>query len=60
MFLEREKYPLIASGAKHPTFQEYLEIIQFESQDGLNFLATVYDSIELWQDPQIIDIFSLD
>jgi len=72
MYFERERYPLIASlirdenlaevikmpeGKKHPTFQEYLEIIQFENQGGLNFIATVYDSIELWQDPQVIDIF---
>ena len=74
MYLERERYPFIASlirdknlaelmkmpaGAKNSKFQEYLEIIQFKSPDGLNFIATVYDSLELWQDPQIIDIFSL-
>src|SRR5512140_907166 len=47
-------------GAEHPTFEEYLEIVQFQSQDEKNFIATVYDSIELWQDPQIIDIFPLD
>jgi hypothetical protein len=75
MFLERDRYPFIVSlirdknlaelmkmpeGIKHPTFQEYLAVIQFKSQDGLNFIATVYDSIELWQDPQIIDIFPFD
>ena len=47
-------------GIKHPTFQGYLEVIQFKNQDGLNFIVTVYDSIELWQNPQIIDIFPFD
>jgi hypothetical protein len=73
MYFEREKYPLIISlikdqnlstlsklpqGVMHNSFQEYLEIVQFESQDGQSFIATVYDSMELWQNPQIIEIFS--
>lgn len=75
MYLDRAKYPHIISllqdkdlaqlikipeGIQHPTFPEYLEIVQFQSQDGQNFIATVYDSLELWQDPQIIDIFPID
>lgn len=74
MYLERANYPHIVSliqdkdlaqlmkmpeGAQHPTFQEYLEIVQFQSQDGQKFVATIYDSIGLWQDPQIVDIFPL-
>ena len=74
MYLERERYPLIVSlmenknlaelmklpeGAMPPTFPEYLEIVQFESQDGRSFIATVYDSVELWQNPEIIDVFLL-
>lgn len=72
MSFEREKYSFIASlikennlaalveipeGKVHSTFQEYLEIMQFRSQSGLNYIVTVYDSIELWQNPEIIDIF---
>ena len=73
-YFEREKYNSIASlikeknlagviempeGEKNPIFQEHLEVMQFRSQSELDFIVTVYDSIELWQDPQIIDIFPL-
>jgi hypothetical protein len=34
--------------------------MQFRSQSGLNYIVTVYDSIELWQNPEVIDIFPLD
>jgi hypothetical protein len=72
MYFERDKYLAIASlikeqnlaqlmampeGDRHPTFPEYLAIMQFENQSGLNFIVTEYDSIELWQNPQVIDIF---
>ena len=75
MYFEREKYPSITSlikeknlgdlsdmpeGNMHPTFQEYLEIMQFQSQSGQDYIVTVYDSIELWQNPEVIDIFPLD
>jgi len=75
MYFEREKYASITSlieeknlagladmpeGNMHPTFQEYLEIMQFLSQSGQNYIVTVYDSIELWQNPEVIDIFPLD
>ena len=74
MYLEREKYPLIVAlikeknlaaliempgGNRHPTFQEDLEIMQFQNQSGLKFIVTVYDSDELWQNPQIIEIFPI-
>jgi len=74
MYFEREKYTSIAllikeknlgeviampEGHKDPTFQEYLEIMQFRSQSDVDFIVTVYDSIELWQDPQVIDIFPI-
>jgi hypothetical protein len=29
----------------------------FSDQRGQGFIVTIYDSIELWQDPQIIEIF---
>ena len=72
MYFEREKYPAIASliqgqnlaelaeikgNTLNPEFPEYLEIMHFESQLGQMFIVTVYDSIELWQDPEVIDIF---
>ena len=40
-----------------PSFIEYLEVYRFSDQNGQKYIATIYDSIELWQDPQIIDIF---
>lgn len=75
MYFEREKYPAIISLIKgqnltelsemkgdklNPDFTEYLEIMQFANQLGQMFIVTVYDSIELWQDPEVIDIFPLE
>lgn len=40
-------------------FGEYLDIIKFSSQDGSQYIATVYDSDELWQDPEVIEIIPL-
>jgi hypothetical protein len=40
-------------------FREYLEIVRFKDQTGKTFIATIYDSDALEQDPQIIDIFSI-
>ena len=40
-------------------FREYLDIIRFKDQDGKQYVTTIYDSDELFQDPQIIDIFPL-
>lgn len=37
-------------------FREYLEVYSFENQDQQKHYATLYDSDELFQDPQIIDI----
>lgn len=36
---------------------EFLEVMTFEDQKGKPFVVTVYDSLELWQDPQVINIF---
>ena len=38
-------------------FREYLDIVKFSNQDDQTYIATVYDSDELWQDPEIKDIF---
>ena len=56
IYLNRQSYHWLASlirakGARSPTLREYLEVIQFESQNGWKFIAIVYDSDELWQDP---------
>ena len=40
-------------------FGEYLDIVKFSDQIKQSFVATIYDNDALWQDPQIIDIFSL-
>jgi len=40
-------------------FKEDLTLIRFLNQDNQNCLATIYDSNELWQDPEVIDIFVL-
>jgi hypothetical protein len=38
-------------------FREYLEIILFKDQSKRPFVAAIYDSDALEQDPQLIDIF---
>ena len=40
-------------------FKEYLDIIRFKDQNGRQYVTTIYDSDELFQVPQIIDIFPL-
>jgi len=37
-------------------FREYIDIIKFSNQSGTEYVATVYDSDELWQDPVIKEI----
>jgi hypothetical protein len=41
-------------------FREYLEILTFFDQSGAKFIAMIYDSDELWQDPEAIDVFPYD
>ncbi|MGB8192749.1 MAG: hypothetical protein WCF67_12555 [Chitinophagaceae bacterium] len=40
-------------------FGEYLDIVFFRDQENKQYIATVYDSIELTQDPQIIKLYGL-
>ena len=40
-------------------FSEYLDIIKFADQDNRFYLATIYDSMEVWQDPIVLDIFPI-
>ena len=70
---KKEKYPFIISLIKNKDweglkmnedqnsagFREYLYILKFFDQNKLFHVATIYDSDELWQDPEIIDIFPL-
>ena len=36
---------------------EYLTIMRFTDQDNESYIVTVYDNDELWQDPQVIDVY---
>ena len=38
---------------------EYLNIIKFLDQGNVEYIVTCYDSDDLWQVPQVIDIFKL-
>jgi hypothetical protein len=38
---------------------EYLDIIKFSDQTNKSYIATIYDSNELWQYPKLIDIIHL-
>ena len=38
-------------------FREYLEIMRFTDQNDNQYIVTVYDSDELWQDPEVIKVF---
>lgn len=40
-------------------FGEHLDIKRFKDQNGKQYVTTIYDSDDLFQDPQIIDIFPL-
>jgi len=42
-----------------PQTEEYLDIILFEDQSKNKYVAAIYDSIRLEQDPQIIEIYLL-
>ncbi len=73
LFFDKEKYQSIISlleakdfdGIKaleiksKGEFGEYLEIIKFSDQTNKSYIATIYDSDELWQDPELIDIIHL-
>ena len=72
-FLDAKSYPellsLIKQGKidqlpktvlpKPDSIREYLKVYSFMDSRGRKYIATIYDSDELWQDPQIIDIISI-
>ena len=37
-------------------FREFIYIYSFVDQDRREWFATIYDSEELWQDPEVIDL----
>lgn len=41
------------------TANEYLDIVLFSDEKLNSYIATVYDSDELWQDPQVMQIYRL-
>ena len=41
------------------SFREYLYVEVFADQDAKEYAAMIYDSDELWQDPEIIEIIPL-
>jgi hypothetical protein len=36
---------------------EYLTVVEFKNQLDVFYIATIYDSDELWQDPEVIKIW---
>ena len=58
--IEKEDWENIKSIKQEKlAFKEDLILVMFTDQDGKNCLATIYDNDELWQDPEIIDVFTL-
>lgn len=44
---------------KQPNEGHFLEVMTFKSENNNNYIVTIYDNLELNQDPQIIDIFPI-
>jgi len=40
-------------------FGEYLDVVKFKDQNQSECVATIYDSDELWQDPEILEVILL-
>ena len=72
MIFDREQYPAICSLIKEKKwetiknidmpsdgFREYLSIYNFFNQNQKQYAVTTYDIDELWQDPELLDIFSV-
>ncbi|WP_114789166.1 hypothetical protein U0035_06265 [Niabella yanshanensis] len=45
--------------ARSSDIKEFLDIITFKDQQDRNYIATIYNSDSLYQDPEIIDIFKV-
>lgn len=70
MYFTRELYSRVEEAIKkgcigeltdgfegEPEFREYLDVMSFNDQNGKQYLVTVYDNDELWQNPQVINLF---
>lgn len=73
IYFEKDEYLIVAQLLKDGKIElvknfdtqqkegfEFLDVVTFMDQDSRRFAATIYDSIELWQDPQVIEIFCLE
>ena len=72
MIFDRQQYPAISLLIKEKNwkaiesmdtsaaeYREYLSIYTFHDQVQQLYAVTIYDSDELWQDPEVLDIFPL-
>jgi hypothetical protein len=73
LYFNRDTYPLVKEVMSNSTSiasikdfpietyksDEDIEIVTFRDQNGRLYVATIYDSWELWQDPEVLDIFPL-
>ena len=72
MIFDRQQYPAISLLIKEKNwkaiesrdtpaaeYREYLSIYTFHDQAQQLYAVTIYDSDELWQDPEVLDIFPL-
>lgn len=72
MIFERQEYQKIVTLIKSNKLEslkklpekyiktsEYLSVMKLLDQNNEEYIVTVYDSDQLWQDPQVIDIFPL-
>lgn len=58
--LEQNKWHEIKETNKmKASFGEYLYIVTFLDETGKKYIASIYDSDELWQDPEVIDVLLL-
>ena len=56
-YIKSGNFQLIEDSVETSQFREYLEIMQFTDQDNKRYVVSVYDSDELWQDPDVIRIY---
>ena len=59
--IQKQEWKQIKEREEKPDkeFKEYLDIMRFKDQHHNEYVVTIYDNDELFQDPQIIDIFPL-
>ena len=56
--IKERNFKVLANGSiRDEKNSEYLTVMEFDNEIGNHFIVTVYDNDELWQDPQIIEIY---